>query len=385
MGTSRLGVITAAFFGAATALTPVSTVRAQCQEVRTWSGANFEGGSFVLQQGFAEHEIAAASYTLPASEFPVKIDLMEMIFATANTTVTTTTHWSILVWEGIPTTGTIVAEYSSDGLILPHIIIPPGTNGVNVQVSVDPEDPEQIIINNTGGSNTFTIGYRIDKHNQQTANPCFTGPPGTKNAFPTTDANGLSSPTNNWLFGVNCGPFGCPANGGWARFSQLPLSCRPSGDWNIRVTYSKLTSNPINDQPDSQVKSPGQTLSLHVGTTGPGPYTYQWYRNGSPLSNGGRISGVFTSTLTVTNLNTGDSAPYAVEVTDSCATYGSQIAQVLVKCAGDYNGDTSVDDFDYFDFLNDFFNNSMLADVNGDTSVDDFDYFDFLNAFFGPC
>ncbi|MBL8762710.1 MAG: hypothetical protein JNM07_00385 [Phycisphaerae bacterium] len=52
-------------------------------------------------------------------------------------------------------------------------------------------------------------------------------------------------------------------------------------------------------------------------------------------------------------------------------------------CAGDWNGDTSVDDFDFFDFLNDFNNNN--ADFNGDTSTDDFDFFDFMNAFNTPC
>ncbi|MBL8764591.1 MAG: hypothetical protein JNM07_10020 [Phycisphaerae bacterium] len=57
----------------------------------------------------------------------------------------------------------------------------------------------------------------------------------------------------------------------------------------------------------------------------------------------------------------------------------------LVLCGADFNADTTVDDFDYFDFLNAFFAPDLSADVNGDTSVDDFDYFDFLNAFFAPC
>ncbi|MBL8764593.1 MAG: hypothetical protein JNM07_10030 [Phycisphaerae bacterium] len=54
-------------------------------------------------------------------------------------------------------------------------------------------------------------------------------------------------------------------------------------------------------------------------------------------------------------------------------------------CPADFNGDTSVDDFDFFDFLNAFNGNAPAADFNGDTSVDDFDYFDFLNAFNTPC
>lgn len=83
----------------------------------------------------------------------------------------------MLVWDGPPNTGILVAEYSSDGLILPHIELPPGTNGVNVAVFVDPNDPEQIIINNDSGTNRFSIGFRIDKHNDQTQNPCTTPPP----------------------------------------------------------------------------------------------------------------------------------------------------------------------------------------------------------------
>ncbi|MBL8763461.1 MAG: hypothetical protein JNM07_04245 [Phycisphaerae bacterium] len=60
-------------------------------------------------------------------------------------------------------------------------------------------------------------------------------------------------------------------------------------------------------------------------------------------------------------------------------------AVVLTFHASDYNGDGSLDDFDYFDFLNDFFTTNPRADVNHDDSVDDFDYFDFLNAFFAGC
>ncbi|MBL8764800.1 MAG: hypothetical protein JNM07_11075 [Phycisphaerae bacterium] len=63
----------------------------------------------------------------------------------------------------------------------------------------------------------------------------------------------------------------------------------------------------------------------------------------------------------------------------------SDIGAFEARCRADYNGDTSVDDFDYFDFLNDFFSMAAAADYNGDTSVDDFDYFDFLNDFFWGC
>ncbi len=217
--------------------------RARCNVLSTHTDASFTGGSYVVQAGFAEQEIFAQSHVLMASDFPIKINLTEAIFAASNATQPTTTHWSILFWSGTPNTGTLVASFSSDDVILPHIRLGVGTNGVNVNFSVDPGDPEQIIINNNG-SNTFTVGWRIDHHNQQTQNPCFVSPPACCNAFPTTDVSGLAISGGNWLFGVNCGPFGCPANGGWSNFASLPAFCRPSGDTVQRVSWSSVTCQP---------------------------------------------------------------------------------------------------------------------------------------------
>jgi len=215
-------------------------------QVLTYSTANFGGGQFVIQGGFVAGEIAAASYTVDPSHFPIIINLMEMVFAQQAATVTTTTQWSVLVWEGLPSTGNLVATYSSDGLILPHIVLPPGTNGVNVQVSIDPNDPEQIVVQNNG-SNTFSVGFRIDAHNNPPTQSCYLGlmpahccPPATNsNAFPTTDTaqpTGANYPANNWLYcRTDCGPYaGCS---GWTSFSSLGAGA-PGGDWNLRVTYT---------------------------------------------------------------------------------------------------------------------------------------------------
>lgn len=202
--------------------------------ISTWTNASFEGGSYIAQGGFAEQEQAGASFTLDPSAFPLKIDLAEMIFATSAATVTTTTKWSIHFFEGTPATGQEIASFASDGKILPHLVMPPGTNGVNIQFSIDPGDPEQIVIQDNG-SHTFSFSYRIDDHNNQTQNPCFFEPPASSNAFPVVDTGGLQNPTKNWLYAVNCGPFGCAA--GWHHFGQLGL-CTPSGDWVMRVTWS---------------------------------------------------------------------------------------------------------------------------------------------------
>lgn len=209
------------------------------QEVATHTDASFEGGAYVAQAGFAEKNVAAISVEVSPEKFPLRIDLTEMVFATSGAAVTTTTQWSLLVWEGTPTNGTLVAEFSSDGLTLPHIVMPPGTNGVNVQVSVDPSDPEQIIVYNNG-SNTFSIGYRIDKHNNpsQTSPNCLPAPQ-QSNAFPVTDTSGLAAPKNNWVGAPPC-ILGCVGSNGYMSFHDLAALCTPSGDWVMRVTYTPL-------------------------------------------------------------------------------------------------------------------------------------------------
>lgn len=213
---------------------------AECiQALRTHSSANFGGGSFLMQAGFAEGEIAAVSFTVPANEFPLRFDLAEIIFATQNAVVTTTTKWSVLFWEGTPATGQLKATFSSDGKILPHIVMPPGTNGVNLNFAIDPGDPEQLILEDNG-SHIVSVGFRIDDHNNGPANPCNSIPTNS-NAFPTTDTNGLQQAASNWLFSLTCGGL---CAGGWHSFSGLSILCKPSGDWNIRLTYTGLGCAP---------------------------------------------------------------------------------------------------------------------------------------------
>lgn len=211
-----------------------------CQQTSSHLSNLFEGSQWTAQAGFAENEAMAASYTLNPSDFPLRIDTLQGLFVTSATTVTTTTEWTVFVWEGTPASGTLVASFSSDDIVLPHLVIPPGNNASLIEVSVDPGDPEQIIVQNNGTA-TFSIGFRIDSHNNQTQNPCLIAPPSASNAFPATDTNGLNNPADNWLLAVNCGIFGCAS--GWTQFSNLGL-CTPSGDWALAATWTSLSCTP---------------------------------------------------------------------------------------------------------------------------------------------
>jgi hypothetical protein len=214
-----------------------------CNVLSTYTDANFGGGSFRVEAGFAEREMFAATYTIAASEWPIKINLAEAVFATSNATVNTVTQWSILFWEGVPQGNAPVFSEVADDTLLPYIRIPAGTNGVNMQFSIDTSDPDQLILNDNG-SHQFTVAWRIDHHNQQISDPCLVAPPTCCNAFPVVDVSGLSNGANNWLYGVNCGSFGCPSNGGWSRFSNLNSLCRPTGDIVTRVTWSSVACQP---------------------------------------------------------------------------------------------------------------------------------------------
>lgn len=215
---------------------PEGGLAGSCESmVSTLTDSDFGPGAYIAQGGFAESETAAAEYTLAESDFPVRIDLTEMLFATMGASQSTFTEWTWRVWQGNPSSGLNVASFSSPD-DLPTITLPPGSTGMIVQVMIDPSDPEQLFIE-PNSDNAFSVGYRIDEHHAQTQNPCFFEPPSCCNAFPTTDLTGLDFPTKNWIELVDCGIFGCGA--GWKKFSQLGF-CTPSGDWVMRATWTPV-------------------------------------------------------------------------------------------------------------------------------------------------
>ena len=58
---------------------------------------------------------------------------------------------------------------------------------------------------------------------------------------------------------------------------------------------------------------------------------------------------------------------------------------MLSVCAADFNCDSTVDFFDYLDFVSAFTDSSASADFNGDGVIDFFDYLDFVQAFTAGC
>ncbi len=207
----------------------------------THTDSAFQMGQYLLQVGFAEDEIMAAQYTLTADDFPLTLRQIDFLIAQGPTTVPTTTHYSVIVWDGRPGDGFgffEVARFNSQEDLIPVTMSAGPAKAKQVQLLIDPQDTDQIFIENLSGTATFTIGVEIDAHNNPPPDPCDITVEQlivmqTTNAFPVVDVSGVASPTGNWLKALNC-PGGCPA--GWNMFTGLGI-CTPSGDWVMQACY----------------------------------------------------------------------------------------------------------------------------------------------------
>ncbi len=107
-----------------------------------------------------------------------------------------------------------------------------------------------------------------------------------------------------------------------------------SADGKIYLTGSMQTYNgtTINDvvilngdpiplafasEPSDQYVEPGNTLTLTAAGVGTTAVSYQWYHNGTPLSDGAGVSGSTTATLTITGVNAGRAGSYTVRITNT--------------------------------------------------------------------
>ncbi len=90
------------------------------------------------------------------------------------------------------------------------------------------------------------------------------------------------------------------------------------------VTLTVDASAPvITRQPAGGTFALGATVTLSVGVSGTGPFTYQWNKNGSPI-------GLATAaTLVLSGLSAGDAAAYTVAVTNATGTTLSAPAQIV--------------------------------------------------------
>ncbi|MGH8022352.1 MAG: immunoglobulin domain-containing protein, partial [Limisphaerales bacterium] len=120
-----------------------------------------------------------------------------------------------------------------------------------------------------------------------------------------------------------------------------------SAQWANAGTYSVLIDSPlggatssnavlvvyappvITNQPAAQTCLQGSAVTFSV-VAGPAPLTYEWEKNGHPLSNSADVTGAGTSMLTLNNVTTADSAMYSVTVAGLYGSVSSSPAALTV-------------------------------------------------------
>ena len=86
----------------------------------------------------------------------------------------------------------------------------------------------------------------------------------------------------------------------------------------------------ITVQPNSATLYAGRTAQFPVRVAGSTPLTYTWRRNGSPISNGGNVSGTATDTLTITGVNAGNAGNYDLIAANGSGSVTSLVATLTV-------------------------------------------------------
>ncbi|MFZ4575862.1 MAG: hypothetical protein ACOYN0_15825, partial [Phycisphaerales bacterium] len=148
-------------------------------------------------------------------------------------------------------------------------------------------------------------------------------------------------------------------------------------DGTIAFGSSSIT---IVQQPPSLTVLSGRPLDFPVSaTTGQpdGQIAYQWRKRNQqgeyipiPEGFGGRFTGTSTNTLHVDPTECEDAGLYDCLVTDSCGSFPTRPAVIIVDPIADYNDDNAVDSDDVIDFFADWDSGRLPADLTFDGGVD---------------
>lgn len=157
-----------------------------------------------------------------------------------------------------------------------------------------------------------------------------------------------------------------------------------SSAYPLRETW-KLARGPaaIALEPADTYVVPGETAELFIIASGGGVIEYQWFKDGVPLANLGRISGADSDTLQIQNFSSDDNGTYHVTVHNPCGEDQSIAVQLraIPACPGDFNDSGGVDATDLADFFDAYERGLMLADVDLSGGVDASDLAAFFTSF----
>ena len=204
-----------------------------------------------------------------------------------------------------------------------------------------------------GGVDSCTVNNCIVYYNNF-INGIFYGwtPDQTNCAFSVLNFSCTTPQPTNGAGNITAPPlFVDPVNGDWHLQSNSP--CINGGNNAFVSTANDLDGNPrivgptvdigvyeyqaptiaITVQPLSQTLLAGQTVQFNVAAVSPFALGDRWYLNGTPLADGGRVSGSTTTNLTITGLQPSDAGNYQVVVTNTASSVTSVVAALTVIAA----------------------------------------------------
>jgi hypothetical protein len=84
-------------------------------------------------------------------------------------------------------------------------------------------------------------------------------------------------------------------------------------------------------QASNRTVTVGTATIFYATVKGTAPFTYQWLKNGSPLVNGGNISGAQSNVLNIASVSTRDAGNYSLAITNDAGGGVSSNALLIVK------------------------------------------------------
>jgi alpha-tubulin suppressor-like RCC1 family protein len=97
------------------------------------------------------------------------------------------------------------------------------------------------------------------------------------------------------------------------------------------VRYAPLVVTP----PTNAIVTVGNLIILQTLGEAAGPLNYQWFFNGNPLANDGRVTGATSNTLVITNAQLSDAGNYFAVLSGSSGSITSAVALVQVQLPPD--------------------------------------------------
>lgn len=105
--------------------------------------------------------------------------------------------------------------------------------------------------------------------------------------------------------------------------------------WELDICYEACTPTQnvqITSITPGVTRCQGQFINIQVPYTSPSSVTYQWLKDGQPLTGQtGSSTGNGTLTLSLTNLALADSGNYSVSITNCCSTVVSPVHALIVR------------------------------------------------------